>query len=209
MSDGVRRNSPEGTMRSVRASLLSMQREDLRVRAELVESGTLWDTYHPRMEEVHLEHASRLAIILETHGWPDAGRFGDDGEEAAWLILMHSISRPDLMRRGRELLLDAVHRGTARPDLLARLEDRIWTLEGLPQVYGTILDWNEDGVLAPVPIEKEEAVDARRAAVGLPLLAEHVARCREEAVAEGSAPPADRESKSHEYQVWLRRTGWR
>jgi hypothetical protein len=28
-------------------------------------------------------------------------------------------------------------------------------------------------------------------------------------VAEGSRPPADRESKSHEYQIWLLRTGWR
>lgn len=45
--------------------------------------------------------------------------------------------------------------------------------------------------------------------VGLPPLGEPVARCREEAIDEGSRPPADRESNSHEYQIWLRRTGWR
>ena len=83
------------------------------------------------MEKVHLENASRLASILEEHGWPDAGRFGADAQDAAWLILMHSISRPDLMRRGLGLL----------------------------------------------------RVDDRRAAVGLPPLAEHVARCRNAAEA--------------------------
>ena len=36
MSDGVPRNSPEETVGHVRASLLSMRNEDLRVRGDLV-----------------------------------------------------------------------------------------------------------------------------------------------------------------------------
>lgn len=209
MSGPVRRNRPDEELESVRVRLLAMRDEDLRVRGEIVESGTLWDTYHGRMEKVHLENASRLEDIFEEQGWPDRSRFGEDGEDAAWTILMHSISRPDLLRRGRDLLSDAVRRGAARPDLLARVDDRIRTLEGRPQVYGTVLDWDGAGRLAPLPIEDEAAVDDRRAAAGLAPLADYVSRCRDLAAEEGSRPPKDPEAKENEYRHWLRRTGWR
>jgi hypothetical protein len=203
------RNSGEDGVRVARRDLLAMRDEDQRVRKELVATGTLFDTYHERMEAVHIRNAARLDEILETHGWLDAERFGPDGEAAAWTILMHSISRPDVLRRGRDLLADAVAQGEARPDRLAGLEDRIRTLEGRAQVYGTILDWDEDGRLSPLPIESPRNVDERRAAAGLPPLADHVARCREEAASTGSRPPADPESKAAGYRDWLRRTGWR
>jgi len=209
MAGGIRRNSGERDIGAIRTALLSMQDDDLRVRAELAADGTLWDTYDPHMEEVHLRNATRLAGILDQYGWPDAGRFGEDGQDAAWMILMHSISVPDLMRRGRALLAEAVRGAAAPPALLARLEDRIRTLEGLPQLYGTILDWDDEEQLSPLSIEAPEAVDGRRAFVGMTSLAEHVDRCRMEATAAGSRPPADPRAKDREYQIWLRRTGWR
>ena len=209
MAGGIRRNSGEGEIEGIRTVLLSMRDEDLRVRAELVASGTLWDTYHPRMEEVHVRHAAHLSGIFDQYGWPDAGRFGEDGQDAAWMILMHSISVPDLIRRGRALLAEAVKEAGAPPVLLAGLEDRIRTLEGLPQLYGTILDWDDEGRLSPLSIEAPEAVDERRASVGMTPLAEHVDRCRREATAAGSRPPADPRAKAMDYQNWLRRTGWR
>ena len=115
----------------------------------------------------------------------------------------------DLMRRGRALLAEAVKEAGAPPGLLARLEDRIRALEGLPQLYGTILDWDDGEQLSPLSIEAPEAVDERRASVGMTPLAEHVDRCRMEARAAGSRPPADPRAKDRDYQIWLRRTGWR
>ena len=209
MADGIRRNSLEGSVEEARVELLGMYAQDLRTRGELVASGTLHDAYHPRMEEVHLRNAAGLSGILDHHGWPDSDRFGEDGEDAAWLILMHSISAPDIMRRGRALLADAVERGRSVPHRLARVEDRIRTLEGKPQRYGTIFDWDDEGRLSPVEIEAPDSVDDRRADVGLPPLADDVARHRAEAVAEGSRPPTDRRSKARDYETWLRRTGWR
>lgn len=209
MAGGIRRNSLEGQIETTRALLLSMRDEDLRVRSELEASGNLWDAYHVRMEEVHIRNAAQLADILDRHGWPNAGRFGEDARDAAWMILMHSISLPDLMRRGRDLLAKAVERTAEPPGLLARIEDRIRTLEGLPQRYGTILDWDDEQQLSPLPIEEPGTVDERRTAVGLAPLAEHVDRCRMEATAAGSRPPADPPAKERAYQIWLRRTGWR
>ena len=71
MSGTVGRNSRGSAEEAVLSHLLSMRDEDLRVRGELAATGTLSDTFHARMEKVHLENASRLASILEEHGWPD------------------------------------------------------------------------------------------------------------------------------------------
>ncbi|NNK49307.1 MAG: hypothetical protein HKP01_10575 [Gemmatimonadetes bacterium] len=188
---------------------MSMLEEDRRVRDQLVAAGTLHDAYHPEMEEVHLSNADRLAAILDRVGWPDSRRFGIDGEDAAWTILMHSISRPALLRQGRELLADAVAQAASAPALLARLEDRIRTLEGRPQRYGTIFDWDGEEQLSPLEVEERDTVDERRASVGLPPLANDIARYRSEATAAGSRPPKDPESKARDLQIWLKRTGWR
>jgi hypothetical protein len=54
----------------LRDKLVSMKEEDLRVRAELAADGSLFDGYHPRMEEVHRHNASQLREIIDVHGWP-------------------------------------------------------------------------------------------------------------------------------------------
>ena len=203
------RNSEATDTDTARRALLTMLERDQEVRDDLVRRGTLFDSYDPRMEEVHLEHATRLEAILRRHGWPDTDRFGEDGQLASWTLLMHSISRPDLMRYGRDLLAASAKAGSTPGHFLARLEDRILTLEGQPQTYGTILDWDAEGVLGCLPIRDPASVDARRAEVGLPPLAEHVTRRRQEALAAGEGPPVDRHRKAREYEEWLRRAGWR
>jgi ribosomal protein S14 len=56
-----------------------MAEEDLRVRAELAATGSLFEGYHPRMRAVHDRHASRLEQILAEHGWPSEPHVGADG----------------------------------------------------------------------------------------------------------------------------------
>lgn len=195
--------------RGLRAELLSMREDDLAVRSELQREGVLFDAYHAGMEAVHLRNAAALAEVFERVGWPDAARVGADAVDAAWLVLMHSISRPDVLRRGRELLSDAVAGGRTEAWRLARIDDRIRTLEGRPQRYGTLLDWDDEGRLAPYPIEDPAEVDRRRAAVGLPPLEDEVDRIRREARRRGDRPPRDPVARRAAYERWLRRTGWR
>ena len=83
---------------AVRAELLAMKAEDMRVREELSTDGLLGDGYHPRMEEVHRRNASRLREIADTDGWPTRTMAGDDGSAAAWFILQHAIDEPDSSR---------------------------------------------------------------------------------------------------------------
>lgn len=50
---------------------------------------------------------------------------------------------------------------------VAMLTDRICFNENRPQVYGTVFDWDENGVLG-CNIQDPETVDERRKIVGLP-----------------------------------------
>jgi len=186
-----------------------MAAEDLRVRGELAADGSLFQGYHPRMREVHDRHAARLSQVLARHGWPGRSLVGEDGAEAAWLVLQHAIGHPALQRVGLRLLSQAVAAGEAPPAQAAMLEDRIRIHEGRPQRFGTQLDWDRNDELSPLPIEDEEGVDARRREAGLAPLAEHVRRVRERASEEGDGPPADLEARREAQEAWLRETGWR
>jgi hypothetical protein len=91
----------------VQAQLLAMRARDEHVRAELAADGSLFEGYHPRMEEVHRANARELRSIIQEHGWPDEALIGPEGAEAAWLIAQHSIGEPDFMRNCRALLDEA------------------------------------------------------------------------------------------------------
>ena len=186
-----------------------MAGEDLRVRTELAADGSLFNGYHPRMRAVHEANADRLGRILSERGWPGEPQVGPDGAQAAWLIVQHAISRPGLQREALEALRMAAARGEAPATQPALLEDRIRTLEGRPQRYGTQLDWDESGELGPLPLEDPAGVDERRRSVGLGPLDAAVRTQRQAAAAEGERPPRDWQARRREMEAWLREVGWR
>lgn len=191
-----------------REALLRAVERDYEVRARLVREGTLFDGYHPEMEAVHLRNATLLEEVLDAIGWPGRARLGDDGAAAAFIVLQHAISRPDLQRRGLAMMLEAIPRGEASMMDAAYLSDRIAVFEGRPQLYGTQFDWF-GGELAPAPIAEPDEVDARRAAVGLPPLAEVAASLRQRASDEGDGPPPDIDARRAGFDAWAKRVGWR
>ena len=196
---------------AIRAELLEMGRGDLALLKDLARDGSLFQGYHPRMEALHQRHATRLAALIDAHGWPGRSRVGEEGAQAAWLILQHAIGNPPLMRRGLTLLRGGVSEGEVSPLEVAMLEDRIRTFEGRPQRYGTQFDWDEHGRLSPLPLEDPAGVDARRRAIGLGPLAQDLWR-RRWAMARvrwRERPPADWAARQREMETWLRQVGWR
>lgn len=189
------------------AQLIAMAEEDQRVRAELLAEGVLFDGYQPRMAEVHHRNAVRLAVIMSELGWPSRSLVGREAADAAWLVLQHAIGDPPVMRRGLELLR-ALPSGEVDPIQVAMLEDRVRTFSGLPQLYGTQFDWDEHGEMRPRPIEDEAHVDARRAAIGLPSLAEKLREIRDALARDGERMPADAEARRREIDAWERSVGW-
>ena len=181
---------------------------DYEVRARLARDGSLFNGYHPEMEAVHNENAELVWEAFNTIGWPGRHKVGDDGAAAAFLIIQHAISRPDVQRRGLMLMLDAIPRGDANALDAAYLSDRIAVFEGRRQLYGTQFDW-VDGALSPAPIDDPEHLAQRRASVGLPPLDEVIARQREAVAAEGERPPPDMDARKAAFDAWAKRVGWR
>jgi hypothetical protein len=193
----------------LRAELLAMAQADLNLREELVRDGTLFDGYNKRMAALHRQHNLRLQEILDQHGWPTRREVGDDGANAAWLILQHAVLAPDLMRAALVLMQQSVSDGDCEPKHLAYLTDRVRTLEGRSQLFGTQHDWDPDGQISPLAIEAPEDVDERRRRVGLEPLMEATHRLRQQAAAEGEQPPVSYQARQDEKERWARSSGWR
>jgi hypothetical protein len=193
---------------SLREELLAMAGKDQAVRAELAVDGSLFEGYHPRMEEVHRRNAKRLRAILEEIGWPGPRLVGEDGAAAAWLIVQHAIGDPSLMRLGLTLLKQAAPGDVPRWQL-AMLEDRICAFEGRPQIYGTQYDWDHNGAINPLPIADPDRVNERRHSVGLGALEENTRRMRECTFQGSERAPTNWAERRRKKEEWERSVGWR
>jgi hypothetical protein len=194
---------------ALREELLKMREEDLNLRTELLRDGSLFHGYAERMAELHRRHNQRMRAILAEHGWPGRSLVGEDANAAAWLLLQHAILDPDLMRSAVPMIDRAVQVGETDAKYLAFLVDRIRTLEGLPQIYGTQYDWDAEGELSPLPIDEPALVDERRRTVGLETLAENTRRLRAQAKSEGDSPPKNYDQRQREAADWARSVGWK
>lgn len=187
----------------LRDSLLALQERDLAVRAELEADGSLFEGYHPRMEAVHRENAHHLRRLISDFGWPHGGIAGEDGAEAAWLVLQHSIGEPSFMRHCRELLAAEVASGRVPQWQYAYLDDRIRVSEGKPQRFGTQFELTPDGPVV-CELEEPELVDQRRRAAGLDLLSQHLS-----AMATWPRPSAAEYNAQKAMEaIWRQKVGW-
>ena len=191
----------------LRFRLLEMWEQDRQVRAELAETGELFEGYAPRMQRVHDENADALEYIIEKDGFPSISAVGEDGAEAAWRIVQHAIAKPDFMRQSLLLIRDAAAHGEANPQHVAYLHDRICAFEGRPQLYGTQFDWDEKGQMSPYPVDNAGLVEERRAVLGMESFAELIERVRTEMERAGAVPP-DYEKRRAEQHAWALKVGW-
>jgi hypothetical protein len=189
--------------------LLAMHQKDQLVREELAKDGSLFEGYHPKMQEVHDRNAERLEQIINQYGWPGKSLVGEDAAHAAWIILQHAIAKPALQRKLLSLLQDLAQKGEVDKAEVAMLEDRILYFEGKAQIYGTQFDWDENGQMSPLPIENADKVDERRKQIGLPPLEQTTRRHRENISQTKEKPPKDFEKRKKQFAEWATAVGWR
>lgn len=187
--------------------LLAMKRHDEEVRARLLNERRLYGVYDQEMQQVHTKHAHRLFEIVAQHGWPGISLVGIEGCRAAWFIAQHAVCTPNEQRSFLNSLNKAVEAGDAPKRLAAFLTDRIRYNEQKPQVYGTVLDWDETRQLS-CEIEDLDGLDRRRAEVGLPPFDEDLVKHRIEVEEEGGTPPADMTEYQNRKLEWARSVGW-
>lgn len=157
----------------LKEEVISMAKRDSGVLRALIDSGELGAVdYHPEMKAVHEKHNKRIKAIVAEYGWPGISLVGREGAEAAWYIVQHAVLDQEFMRRCLPLLETAVKHGEAQPIHFAYLQDRVLTMSGKPQIYGTQHDVDGNGKAYPLPVQDPGRVDRLREAMGLEPLAE-------------------------------------
>mgnify|MGYP006274094619 FL=1 len=188
--------------------ILALKQKDDGVRNKLIRAGTLADGYHEEMQAIHNSNTGEIDTIMESIGYPTANKVGREASDAAWLIIQHSIGRPDVMKKSARLLEKAVREKIADPQKLAYLTNRIAVFEGRPQLYGTQFDWNEEGKMTPNQYDNLERVNQRRAAIGLNTLQEQTKLIQKRVEQENQHPPKDLAERNRAFDKWRRSVGW-
>jgi hypothetical protein len=190
------------------AQLDNLKQRDIDTRNKLLGEGRLYGVYDEEMQKVHIENAGALNEIIELEGWPGISKVGLEGSRAAWLIAQHAICTPQLQRTFLVYMTKAAENGDVPKKQVAMLTDRIRFNEGKPQVYGTVLDWNEHGELT-CELENPENVDELRAQVELQPFEQSLQEHRAEVEAEGGRPPENYKAYKQAGSDWAKSVGWR
>lgn len=162
--------------------LAQLAEEDQNLIEKLSKSGELADykdELHPEIKEVFEKNTQRAKEIIENHGWPTISSVGEEGSDAMYLIVQHSVLEPDFMQSCVPLLEEQIKNNEAKGWQLAFLQDRTLMQQGKPQIYGTQHDVNKNGIMEPYKIQNPETVNERRFALGLEALEEKTKQLQE------------------------------
>ncbi|MBS0201190.1 MAG: hypothetical protein JSR70_12145 [Proteobacteria bacterium] len=138
----------------------------------------------PQMDALAAVNRDNLAwlrsTLMNAKRWPGRTQVGADGSNALWLLLQHADGDVALQRRALDLMTRA-ESGEVSPIDQAMLTDRVLVNEGKPQHYGSQFSTADKGTMTmkPADTDSEAELDARRAAVGLPSLADYRQQLRE------------------------------
>ncbi len=195
--------------KSIAQKIIDLRNADLALRDKLVQNGQLGEGYHQEMEALHHQNTEAINEIIEAIGYPTIDKVGKAASEATWLIVQHSIGQPKFMKKCAHSLAIAVDENKADPKDLAYLTDRIAVLEGIPQLYGTQFDWDENGTLSPAQLDEFTKVNERRKSIGLNTLDEQTEIMRKRMKDEKQTPPIDFEKRKQEIEEWKKSVGWK
>ncbi len=186
--------------------LIELSEKDLELRTKLMKEGKLSENYNSEMEALHNKNADELQQLIEEFGFPFEQIVGKKAANAAWLIIQHSISKPEFMRYCKAKMeenkvdFNKIH--------LAYLTDRIAFFEGKQQLFGTQFDWNENDKLVPIEFDTIDLVNQRRKSIGLNSLEEQTKIIRDRAISENQKPPQDYKKRKKEFDLWREKVGW-
>jgi len=171
-SDDARPTSPlrmdrAAQMPALRDELLAMMAVDQAARNALIASDFQDETALLAMRDIDRRNTTRMKAIVAATGWPTRTQVGNPAARAAWLLVQHADADPAFQADCLERMEPLVAAGEASGEDFAYLTDRVLVNAGKRQRYGTQME-QVDGTFQPKPVDEPEALDARRAEVGLP-----------------------------------------
>ena len=168
---------PQARNPQLRDEILQRIKSDQAARVEAVKNYSLGqklpDEVLGRFKAADKANSDWIKEKINVYGYPGYSLVGQDGEQAAFVLIQHSDQDLEFQKKCLEMLRKAVDLKDASPASLAFLTDRVLVAEGKPQTYGTQTQII-DGEITAKPIEDEANVDKRRAAIGLEPLADYL-----------------------------------
>jgi len=186
--------------------IIELSEKDLELRTKLIKEEKLSENYNSEMEALHNKNAEELQQLIEKFGFPFEQIVGKKAANAAWLIIQHSISKPEFMRYCKAKMEE--NKVDCNKIHLAYLIDRIAFFEGKQQLFGTQFDWNENNKLVPIEYDTINLVNQRRKSIGLNTLEEQTKIIRDSAISENQKPPHDYKKRKKEFDFWRKKVGW-
>jgi hypothetical protein len=153
---------------ALRTEILAMRDEDQKARfawiAKKDDKQLAAD-----VEAIDKRTTQRMHDIVAKYGWPGNRLVGEEGANAAWLLVQHGDKDLAFQKDVLAKMEPMVKTEDVSPIDYGYLWDRVAVAEHRPQRYGTQFDDKQE----PQPIEEEAHVDERRASIGLPSMAEY------------------------------------
>lgn len=116
--------------------------------------------------EVDSNNTAWMKSVVQHLGWPGVTLVGQDGQEAAFLLVQHADRDTAFQIECLQLLRRAFAAGETTGQHLALLTDRIEVAAGHAQIYGTQALIENNRVIFH-PIQDSASVDQRRSELGM------------------------------------------
>lgn len=158
----------------LRQSLLARVEKDQAVRQRAIDEGNTPASWQQTVA-VDQDNTAWLKAMVAKKGWPTRTSVGEDGAKAAFLIAQHATLDPAFQEQILALMQSALAQKEADPSDVAMLQDRVLLHQGKPQLYGTQFKTEPDGTMVLDRTQDIDGLDARRATMGLPPIAEYKA----------------------------------
>ncbi len=157
---------------ALRAELLKMGDADQQARNAAIADGLKHPELMKAVLAVDAANLPRIKQLVSTRGFPTPAQVGEDGVQAAFLLVQHADRDPAFQTKVLEQLQASPDHGGVSAQEFTLLTDRVLLAQHQPQRYGSQFAM-KDGKLQASPMEDPTNVDQRRRAAGLPPLADY------------------------------------
>ncbi|MBF4516798.1 hypothetical protein IRZ71_10600 [Flavobacterium sp. ANB] len=149
-------------------NLMTINDQKLRFKKSQTNNAAQLDSINQEINNSDYKNLIRAKEIIKKYSWPKISEIGKDGENNFWLIIQHG-DQDILFQR---LALTEMKKLLATTEIdkenYAFLYDRVQCNLNYKQLYGTQVNWTENGKASGFrPILKEDLVDKRRSNLGL------------------------------------------
>lgn len=148
--------------------------KDLVEAIQLNKSNSIIDSLENDKKRIFEKNCNICVDILDRYGYPNYDIVSEDTSNNYWLLIQHCDKNVKFQKKALKQLEKFSKIGKASLTNMAYLKDRVNKNLNKPQIYGTQVYRNEDGIYEAYPIQNIENVDERRKNVGLEPLQEYL-----------------------------------